>query len=425
MRSRTRTRAPLPISLFGALSVGVGAAAAAATAVPSAYLGLLTAAGLARRPSADASAEHGLDSSASVRFAIFVPAHDEASGITDTIESLLAQDYPCDAFEVHVVADNCADATAEVARRAGATTHVRDTPDHRGKGHALNWLFDRVDPDSFDVVVVIDADTIAAPSFLAATARAFAAGADAVQGFYGVRDIESSAVIALRYAALACRHHLRPLGRHAIGASCGLYGNGMAFRSELLDRHRWSGHLIEDAEFQMHLLDDGVVVEYAPDARIAAEMPSSLDAAVSQHERWEAGRASLVQRFVPGLARRWIGGGTLPRRVYLDAMLDHLTPPVTMIALLNSAAVTGGVVGRLLGRRGGSTVAGVGSLATIVLGVHVLGALRAVDAPGEVYRSLRDAPKLVLWKASLLKNVSGRADGVAWTRTTRNAPEVA
>ena len=195
----------------------------------------------------------------------------------------------------------------------------------------------------------------------------------------------------------------------------------MAFRTELLERHRWSGHLIEDAEFQMHLLFDGVIVEYAPAARIAAEMPSSLDAAVSQHERWEAGRASLVRRFVPGLARRSLVGGALRRRAYLDAMLDHLTPPVTMIALLDATAMVGGVVGRILGwRRSGSVVAWIGSLATVVLVVHVFGALRAVAAPGEVYRSLRDAPKLILWKTSLLKNVSGSAEEVAWTRTARN-----
>lgn len=412
-------RAAAPTTLLGLVGVVAGAAAAVVTFVPSTYLAVLTVAGLRRRPGGD----EDTDPTDATRFAVFVPAHDEESGVTDTIVSLLAQDYPSADFEVHVVADNCSDATAEVAGLAGATVHERDTPDQRGKGHALNWLYDRLCPETFDVVVVVDADTIAAPTFLAAMARSFAGGADAVQGFYGVRDIESSPTIALRFAALACRHHLRPLGRHAIGASCGLYGNGMAFRTDVLDRHRWSGHLIEDAEFQMHLLFDDVIVDYAPDARIAAEMPSSLDAAVTQHERWEAGRASLVRRFVPGLARRFLSGGGLRRRAYLDAMLDHLTPPVTMIALLDSAATVGGVIGWMCGwRRSGGGVTWIGSLATGVLAAHVLGALRAVDAPSDVYLSLRDAPKLVLWKTSLLKNVSGRAEGVEWTRTTRNAP---
>lgn len=420
MLRRKQRRSMAPTTLLGIVGVAAGAAAGIATAVPSTYLAVLTAAGLLPRQRRDVE----LDPSGAVRFAVFVPAHDEESGITDTIESLLAQDYQRSTFEVHVVADNCSDTTADVARRAGATVHERDTPDQRGKGHALNWLYDRLDGDTFDVVVVVDADTIAEPTFLTAMARSFDRGADAVQGFYGVRDIESSPVIALRFAALACRHHLRPLGRHALGASCGLYGNGMAFRTGLLERHRWSGHLIEDAEFQMHLLSDGVLVEYAPEARVAAEMPTSLDAAVSQHERWEAGRASLVRRFVPELARRSIIGGLLRRRAYLDAMLDHLTPPVTMIALLDATAVAGGVIGSTFGqRRGGSIVTAIGSLASAVLVVHVFGALRAVGAPGQVYRSMRDVPKLILWKTSLLKNVSGRADGVEWTRTTRNASE--
>lgn len=408
---------PLWLATIGSLSAAVGVGAAIATVIPSSYLATLTIAGLCTR-----SRVSGAEASpGTLRFAIFVPAHDEEAGITQTVESLVAQGYPEGSFQVHVVADNCTDATAHVARLAGATVHERDAPDDRGKGHALNWLYDRLDVDSFDVVVIVDADTIAEPSFLSEMELAFIRGAEAAQGFYGVRDIDESPAVAIRFAALACRHHLRPLGRSSLGASCGLYGNGMAFKAELLRDHRWSGDLIEDAEFQMYLLAAGILVTYVPDARVAAEMPSSLDAAVSQHERWEAGRAALARRFVPELVVRSIRGGSLRRHVYLDAAVDHITPPVTVIALLDATALAGGLAASMAGqRRAGLMASVVGGTASLALVGHVFAGLHLIDAPREVYRSLRAAPRLVVWKISLLKKLSRRADPVEWTRTSRN-----
>ena len=99
------------------------------------------------------------------------------------------------------------------------------------------------------------------------------------KGQYRVRDPGASTGAGLRAAALALRHHLRPLGRTTLGASSGLYGNGMAFRADVLRRRTWTDHLTEDIELQMELLLDGTLVAYAPDAVVEAEMPSTLDGA--------------------------------------------------------------------------------------------------------------------------------------------------
>src|SRR5262245_3716021 len=70
-----------------------------------------------------------------LRFAVLVPAHDEATVIGRTLASLRALDWPRERFRVLVVADNCGDDTAVVARLAGATVLERADPDARGKGH--------------------------------------------------------------------------------------------------------------------------------------------------------------------------------------------------------------------------------------------------------------------------------------------------
>lgn len=426
MTTRLRT---LAARVLGASAV----VATAAAAGPALYLlaATATAAVADTRTAPDRRIRRGRDvghregrrstSERPRRFAVLVAAHDEADVIVETVRALRGQDYPPDRFEIHVVADNCTDATAELAKVAGAEAHERIAPDAPGKGHALNWLIDRLDLDCFDAVVIIDADTVASESFLWAMDHAFAAGAVVAQGYYGVLRPETSPAVGLRYAALACRHHLRPLARRSWGCSCGLYGNGMAVDVSVMDGRRWSGHLIEDAEFQNDLLLDGITVRYVPEARIAAEMPATLAASVTQHQRWELGRAQLIRRFVRPLIAAGVRGGPLRRRVYFDAVADHVLPPLSTLAALDGLAFVMAGAGTVLrpDRRSLSVLV-VAAVAPLILAAHVIVALRLVRAPRTVYASLAEAPQLVAWKLGLLKRVAARPDDVAWTRTARN-----
>ena len=397
-----------------AVGCAVGAIGLGAT-LPTGYLSLVTLAGLPRPRAATGG-------STDLRYVILVPAHDEAEGIADALESMVALDYPADRFRVHVVADNCTDETLAVATRCGAEGHDRIAPDDPGKGPALNWLLDRLVArgDDFDAVVIVDADTVVEPQFLRQVSAAFADGALAAQGRYSVREVEASPAVSFRWAALACRHHLRPLGRGRIGASCGLYGNGMVFERSLITERRWSGHLVEDAEFQMELLLDGHDVRYVPDAVVLAEMPTTLEQSTSQNERWERGRLELAQRYVPTLLRR------LPRspgrRIQLaDAIADHLVPPLSTlviahVAVAGFAAVTGS---RLPGAQ---VTARAHVVAVAAVLAHVVAGLYSVRAPRRHVLALLRAPRIVVWKLVLWCSVLWSGDDVAWTRTTRNRP---
>ncbi len=404
----------------GAIVAAPVAAATIAVAALTGYLGVLTVAGT-RRERRRRAAGSPTTTGAVRRYAIMVPAHDEAAGIATSVRSMVDQDHPT--FEVHVVADNCTDDTASVARAAGATVHERVDPDDRGKGAALNWLHGRLHsaPQPFDAYVIVDADSTLEPGFLSAIDRAFDGGASVVQGFYGVRDPDASPSTALRYAALACRHHLRPLGRTALGASCGLFGNGMAFRADVLADRRWSGHLTEDIEFQMELLMDGTLVDYAPDARLEAEMPGGLDASTTQNQRWELGRIQVAKRFVPLLVRR-LGRGPMRQRVAAaDALADQLVPPLSVLAV-GQLAVDALAIAVAVAHPTRSTklVAATAVASTAVLVGHVLAGLRAVQAPASIYRSFAQAPKLIVWKVRLWLGVLRGRDEVTWTRTARN-----
>ena len=396
------------------------------------YLGLVTVAGvLAGRRAARQRVQASGPEPGTTRFAILVPAHDEEAVIADCVESLVEMRYPSERFAVHVVADNCTDATAVVARAAGATVHERDALDDPGKGAALNWLHDRVvaDDPGIDAFVVVDADTAVDAGFLAAMDAAVLDGASAAQGFYDVRDASESAAASLRAAALACRHHLRPLGRTALGGSCGLFGNGMVFTADVLADRRWSGHLTEDLEMQVDLLLDGQRVRYVPDAKVQAEMPDALEASESQHQRWEAGRIQVLRSAFPRLVRAAVSGRKGTRLAALDAAADVAVPPLSVLVAAQVAAgalAAGALV--LAPGRGRRRLVAVNVVSAAVLTGHVLAGLRSVDAPPSTYRALLSAPRMVLWKVGLWLRVVGDDTAVEWTRTERNAstePELA
>src|SRR5262245_47140683 len=103
-------------------------AANLALAIPVVYLGALTVISgrVSRRTHTD-------NTNLPVnRFVVLVPAHNEETTIATILASMTAQRYPESLFAVHVVADNCTDNTAEVARANGAVVHERVDLDQPG-----------------------------------------------------------------------------------------------------------------------------------------------------------------------------------------------------------------------------------------------------------------------------------------------------
>jgi len=355
---------------------------------------------------------------------VLIPAHDEQRLIGSTLDAIVAADYPADLVRVHVVADNCTDGTAAIARAAGAQVHERHDTAHPGKGPALRWLLGRIAADEVDAYVFLDADTIIDAAFLHEAAKAMAAGASVVQGHYDVRDSTSSPVVAFRAAAFSARTFLRPLGRNAIGGSAGLYGNGMVFAADVIDATSWSDHLTEDIELHLRLLlESGTLVRFAPSARLEAEMPSTLEASRTQHERWEQGRVELARRYVPTLLRHAVAGGPARRVAYLDAALDQFVPPFSVVV---AGAGSWFVVAaaRLAAdrqrRRSRSLDAVWATIVVLVQTGYVLQALRLVGAPRAVYRSLLGAPRMAAWKLGVWLRVLRPSRPTTWIRTTRD-----
>lgn len=404
-----------------ALSIVTGLVGAAALASVLSLLVLLTAAACSRRSSARSPS---ISPSNPLLLAVIVPAHDEELVLAGTLASLRAQAYPAECFEIVVVADNCTDSTAAIARSSGATVLERTSGAERGKGYALNHAVKHLlaQPLVADGFVIIDADTVAAPDFLAQISARISQNQDprgygAWQGRYGVLNARDGWRAALMMAAFDLVNHVKPLGRDTLGLSAGLKGNGMAFTRAIAEALPWpGGSLTEDLDYGLELSRRfNLRVQYVPEACVEAQMPATAGQAASQRSRWERGRFGLVrERALPLLGE----GLRCRSRLLLDAAWELLTPPLAEVAalLLLFAGLTAfGTAVSLLPH----PVIWIAAAAAGLLGLtlYVLGGLRVAGAGREAYAALLRAPFYVLWKFALL--FTGRRKSAGWVRTER------
>ena len=59
------------------------------------------------------------------KFMAIVPAHNEEAVVGNLIESLKNQNYDKELYDIYVIADNCTDNTAKIAKEAGAIVYER------------------------------------------------------------------------------------------------------------------------------------------------------------------------------------------------------------------------------------------------------------------------------------------------------------
>lgn len=383
-------------------TLGVGALAL--TVPGSAYLAALTAAAVLARPG------HGTDAPGqpgkALRVTIVVPAHNESTRMLPTLQSLQLEA----AWEAHcrvvVVADNCSDDTAAVARAAGVQVLERHDPLNRGKRHALCFAFDTL--DDTDWFIVVDADTDVAPGFLAAMRRAMADGADALQCRYGVRDPLVSRRSALTDVALGGWNVLRPRGRAALGLSTGILGNGFALSRRTLQAVPYSAtSIVDDVEYHQQLVQAGLRVRWVDDAMVRGNIPQARSAAAQQRVRWEGGRLRLLEERGPALLGQVLHGHWRQ----LDALLDLLLLPLAWhVALLLVALLAGPAEVHLAALAGLAVVA-----------VHVGVVLVFIRAQREHLRALLSVPFYITWKLCLI-GATWRASrrNAAWTRNARS-----
>jgi cellulose synthase/poly-beta-1,6-N-acetylglucosamine synthase-like glycosyltransferase len=376
------------------------------------YLGLIAIAALSRR---GGRAETGRGRPA--RFLFVIPAHDEEADIASTVASCRAVSYDPALYRVVVIADNCSDATARVARGAGAEVIERTDPARKSKGYALEAFFDRRPglAGECDAVVLIDADTVVDPEILSAFSAELAAGKDWLQCYYTVRNPDSSWRTKMMTYAFSLFNGIWPLGQDRLGLSVGLKGNGMCFSTGGLARFPWKAYgLTEDLEFSWLLRLAGERIHFLETVRVSGSMPSrDGEGSVVQRSRWEAGRKALRGRFLGPLLRT-SRLGTWSRLLYL---IDLACPPLVtlLLGLIAAASVHLGILFDPHWLESWRWLLPVQGAMGLVLAFYALSPLFALGLPARYLLSLGALPYYVVWKFAA---ISARHP-TAWIRTPR------
>ncbi len=369
----------------------------------SSYLLLLTLCSRAVRAPAPGGA--------GLRFAVVVPAHDEAAGIARTVHNLRALDWPQDQVRIVVVADNCTDDTASNAAAAGATVLERHDATQRGKGYALAHAFDRILQEAWaDAVVVIDADSRADAHLLRSLAASLAAGSEALQAHYAVLNPGDSWRTRLMTIAMSAFHTVRSRGREQLRLSCGIRGNGWCVSTRLLRLVPYSAYsIVEDVEYGARLGLAGHRVEYIEQACVRAEMVNRAEHAAPQRRRWELGRRQLLRTLVPPLLRT---GLRRDDSVCLDLAADLLVPPLSQLAVMLAGCMAAALL------LDSSSLIAVNLVSIVALAAHVGRGWQLSGLGWSCAFDLLRIPYFIVWKLAVLT----RHGSTGWVRTQRERP---
>lgn len=346
--------------------------------------------------------------------AILVPAHNEGSQIETIVQSIRDLEGDSDAVETFVIADNCDDDTADMARTAGATVFQRHDLENRGKGQALDWCLGNHQDELriFDAIAFVDADMEITSNFATELATCFGApNVDIVQTLNIVSNPTTNWRCALGFMSFAVINHLRPSGRCWLGGTAELKGSGMAFRSHLILKYGWPAHTIaEDSEFGKQLLADGHRVHYTPHAQVTSPIPEHKVQIETQQSRWEGGKQSLFKKYFPLFLKKSFSSTPVK---YMDATMDLLVPPLTALIAVAGLCLAGSLAVSL-------TWGAVMFACVAVIGIAILTSLIQLRAPLKVYGYIAAIPMFMLWKIPLLVRVAFGKQEEGWQRTPRD-----
>ena len=239
------------------------------------------------------------------RFMAIIPAHNEEAVVGNLIESLKNQTYNKDLYDIYVIADNCTDNTAKIAKEAGAIVYERFDETKKTKGYALNWfLQQKIAEDApYDAFFVFDADNIVDKNFIKNMNKKLCQGEEVVQGYRDIKNPSDNWITA-GYAIFYWQmHRFYHLARYNVGLSPLLNGTGFMVKFDVIKPQGWDTEtLTEDIEFSLKRIIKGKKLGWATDAIVYDEQPTGFRQSWSQRSRWTVGHIQCIKKYTKDLA---------------------------------------------------------------------------------------------------------------------------
>lgn len=346
------------------------------------------------------------------RLLFLIPAHDERLLIGECVRSLMAMSSARADSDVVVIADNCADETAALARAGGASVLERHDRSSPGKPRAIAWALASLPVARYDAVVIVDADSVVVPGFADELAARGPLRDIAVQGYFGVTNERDSWLSELGGLLITVRYEYQyPLKQRA-GLNCPLTGCGMCLGTALLARSGWADSLTENWELYARYTALGERIDYAPLALVASQEASTLAASGTQRRRWQAGRRGVFLAY----AGRIVRSTRIGWHQKLDAIAELAVPgPVLHTTLAVGAAML--LLGA--GGRAAHLVAAAFALSLLPMVAWTTRAVARHSNSGRIILALARLPFYAMWRVVMagLSVTTGRRG--EWQRSPR------
>ncbi len=229
------------------------------------------------------------------RFAVVVSARNESSVIGNLIKSIREQKYPSELVDVFVIADNCTDNTAEIAREAGAIVYERFNKEQVGKGYALDWMFNIIRTDyaekAYEAYIIFDADNILDPNYIAEMNKVFDNGYRIITSYRNSKNYDGNWITAGYSLWFLREAKYLNNARMQLGTSCAISGTGFLVSADVIkDNNGWIHHLLtEDIEFTIDSVIKGEKIGYCANAVLYDEQPTQFRQSYTQRLRWAKG----------------------------------------------------------------------------------------------------------------------------------------
>ena len=227
------------------------------------------------------------------KYGICIAARNEEKVIGNLLDSINKQDYPLDLLTVFVVADNCTDKTAEIARKKGAIVYERFDDKHKTKGFALEFLFDRIEEDykrkSFEAFFIFDADNLLKTNYITKMNDAYDSGEKLVTSYRNIKNIDENWItlsFAVHWLRTIRKYH-RP--RSFLRLATNLQGTGYLFDSSVIDDGWHYTSLTEDRGLTADAVSQGYRISYQNEAIFYDEQTPNWKVAYNQKLRWSKG----------------------------------------------------------------------------------------------------------------------------------------
>ncbi len=348
------------------------------------------------------------------KVAVLVPAHNEASGITTTLETLLPQLTPED--RLVVIADNCTDDTATISRGLGAEVIERKDLENRGKGYALDYGLQFIATEPPEVVFVIDADCYVHQGTIDSMAKLAKACGRTIQAINLLaQPAQPSARDRVSTLAFMVNTLVRPTGLLQLGLPSPLQGTGMAFPWSVINQISLaSGNIVEDMQLGVNLAIAGHTALFCLDGKVTGILPQQEGGAKNQRTRWEHGHIKTLLTQVPLLLKESV----IQRRLDLLAMaLDLFIPPLSLLVLMWLGVMTGALI---LGIWGGAWIpAIILGFVGFLMFVSIFGAWFKFGRAELPLKTLLAVPFYLLWKIPIYLAFLVRPQK-EWIRTERD-----